>query len=174
MSWKLLKGDCNEILPTLELDSVNAIITDPPYGVGEYFTNYGVVDTSNRVKGKGFFRAAMEWDDAVPTKWLVLALPLLKEGGSVLWFSSWKHIDAVLKTMNDSGLSRKDIVVWDKINPMPRIKCRGYRYSHEFIVWATKGDGHYWGGRAVTKDILRCTLKDSTLLKNLCLSCVSW
>jgi len=31
---KLICGDCFEILPTLEVRSVDAVITDPPYGIG--------------------------------------------------------------------------------------------------------------------------------------------
>ena len=27
-------GDCLEVLPTLDADSVDAIVTDPPYGLG--------------------------------------------------------------------------------------------------------------------------------------------
>lgn len=33
MSYQLLHGDCLEILPTLAAGSVDAVITDPPYGV---------------------------------------------------------------------------------------------------------------------------------------------
>ena len=34
MSVQLYLGDCLEILPTLEAGSVDAVITDPPYGIG--------------------------------------------------------------------------------------------------------------------------------------------
>ena len=30
----LWHGDCLEILPTLEAGSVDAVVTDPPYGIG--------------------------------------------------------------------------------------------------------------------------------------------
>jgi len=33
MSYKLIHGDCLEVMPTLE--SVDAVITDPPYGINE-------------------------------------------------------------------------------------------------------------------------------------------
>lgn len=33
--YKLYHGDCLEILPTLEAGSIDAVITDPPYGINE-------------------------------------------------------------------------------------------------------------------------------------------
>ncbi len=46
----LYLGDCLEILPTLTLGKVDAVVTDPPYGVG-YAT----------------------WDDSAPKEWLPIA-----------------------------------------------------------------------------------------------------
>jgi len=34
MSVKLIQGDCREVLKTLETDSIDAVVTDPPYGIG--------------------------------------------------------------------------------------------------------------------------------------------
>ncbi len=33
--WQVITGDCLEILPTLAAGSVDAVITDPPYGMGK-------------------------------------------------------------------------------------------------------------------------------------------
>jgi site-specific DNA-methyltransferase (adenine-specific) len=33
MNYRLFEGDCLDILPTLEAGSIDAIVTDPPYGV---------------------------------------------------------------------------------------------------------------------------------------------
>lgn len=43
MTSQLILGDCLEILPTLSADSIDAIITDPPYGT-----------------------TACEWDSVIP------------------------------------------------------------------------------------------------------------
>ena len=35
MTIELHLGDCLEILPTLAADSVDAVVTDPPYGIAD-------------------------------------------------------------------------------------------------------------------------------------------
>lgn len=50
----LYLGDCLDILPTLETGSVDAVITDPPYGIG--------INKSNRLSvSRGF--GGQTWDD---------------------------------------------------------------------------------------------------------------
>lgn len=34
MTARLILGDCLDVLPTLDAGSVDACITDPPYGIG--------------------------------------------------------------------------------------------------------------------------------------------
>lgn len=34
MSWEILQGDCIERMAEMEEASVDAIVTDPPYGIG--------------------------------------------------------------------------------------------------------------------------------------------
>lgn len=41
---RLLLGDALEILPTLEAGSVDAVVTDPPYGIGYDGINHGCVN----------------------------------------------------------------------------------------------------------------------------------
>jgi len=46
MTVQLYHGDCLDILPTLEAGSVDAVVTDPPYGCGK-----------------------ADWDSTFPTRW---------------------------------------------------------------------------------------------------------
>lgn len=62
---RLILGDCRDILPTL--GKVDAVLTDPPYGIGE-----GVAKTKSRQRGKNSTALADQreyagtdgWDDA--------------------------------------------------------------------------------------------------------------
>ena len=56
----LYLGDCREVLPTL--DAVDAVITDPPFGVGNF------VQTTGQIRGRGSNRGkAVSWNDATPS-----------------------------------------------------------------------------------------------------------
>ena len=71
----LYLGDCMEVLPTL--DKVDAVITDPPYGIGETGNN-------SRQKAPGLSRLGtktrivdypkMDWDNAPPDAALIDAI----------------------------------------------------------------------------------------------------
>jgi DNA modification methylase len=57
-SVKLWLGDCLDVLPTLEAGSVDAAVTDPPYGIGERLVRGGGGGGWHRMVASG----ANEWD----------------------------------------------------------------------------------------------------------------
>lgn len=69
MEYKILNGDCLEMLDTLEENSIDSIITDPPYGLTSITKRFGG-GTSKEAKygqdgsfqrlSKGFM--GKEWD----------------------------------------------------------------------------------------------------------------
>lgn len=58
-------GDCREILPTL--GPIDAIVTDPPYGINA--AARGTVGTSKAAQVKDY--GASDWDKAPPPRWLI-------------------------------------------------------------------------------------------------------
>jgi DNA modification methylase len=85
----LYLGDCRDILPTLP--KVDAVITDPPYGV-EYQTGMG-----GKFKG-----VTILGDESVSVRDEVIAA---LDGVRGLWFGSWKM---------PKPHSTKQTLVWDK------------------------------------------------------------
>ena len=75
---ELYLGDCMDILPTL--GKVDAVITDPPYGIGE--------SGGDKKRNRGYERLVIHddlgWDDAIPEK-EVFELILSKSEISVIW-----------------------------------------------------------------------------------------
>ena len=91
----LYHGDCLEILPTL--DKVDAVVTDPPFGVGNF------VQCTGNKRGD-----AVTWNDKPPPQEL---FDLLREKSShrIIWGANF------FNCFEPNG----GAIIWDKSQPMP-------------------------------------------------------
>ena len=89
---KLHHGDCLEVMPTLDADSVDAIISDPPYGLS--------------FMGKA-------WDHGVPGEvfWRE-ALRVAKPGAHLLAFGGTRTFHRLTVAIEDAGWEIRDCVMW--------------------------------------------------------------
>ena len=85
-------GDCREILPKLPPNSVDSIVTDPPYGLG--------------FMGKA-------WDHSVPSSdvWRE-SLRVLKPGGHLLAFAGTRTQHRMACRIEDAGFEIRDMIAW--------------------------------------------------------------
>lgn len=127
--------------------SIDAIITDPPYGISHYG---GATKVGNRIVSSNF-DGDDGWDSADPAEfqdrlydWAEEWERILKPGGSVVAFTDRaliSHLWDVLKRVN---LRPKQIIVWVKVNPHPAGLARQNLISAtEFMVWAVKPGAEY-------------------------------
>lgn len=131
---ELIYGDCLEKLKTIPDESVDHIITDPPYGVSKK-NNFHTMGRSGIDFG--------EWDkDFDQTAWLDEAYRVLKKGGSLIIFNGWRNLGHIANSGESIGFITKDIIRWIKQNPMPRNRDRRYIVDFEFAIWMVK-DGKW-------------------------------
>jgi site-specific DNA-methyltransferase (adenine-specific) len=92
MRYTLHHGDCLDVLKTLADCSVDAIVTDPPYGLS--------------FMGK-------RWDYDVPTEavW-VECLRALKPGGHLLAFAGTRTQHRMAVRIEDAGFEIRDMIAW--------------------------------------------------------------
>ena len=112
---------------------VDAIITDPPYCVSRThqlgFSNMG---RSGMNYGK--------WDYNFDQKeWIKICAPLIKNGGSMIIFMDWKNMSYLVEELTEQGFEIKDLIRWEKKNPMPRNVNSRYVMDFEVALWAVKG-----------------------------------
>lgn len=89
---KLLRGDCLQVLKTLEAESVDSVVTDPPYGL--------------RFMGK-------KWDYDVPSVEIwQQCLRVLKPGGRLLAFAGTRTQHRMCVNIEDAGFEIRDIIAW--------------------------------------------------------------
>jgi len=95
----LLIGDCIEQMKTLEADSVDAIVTDPPYGLefmGKEWDGFGTP--------LGF----QTWSE----QWAREALRVLKPGGHLLAFGGTRMYHRLAAGIEDAGFEIRDTLMW--------------------------------------------------------------
>ncbi|HJG66171.1 MAG TPA: site-specific DNA-methyltransferase [Staphylococcus ureilyticus] len=126
----LLKGDCLELLKTLENESVDALITDPPYNIARdnNFTSMGRAGIDFGDWDKGFNLIS----------WLPIAIEKLKKGGNIIIFTSWKNTTPIIKELEKNNCEAKDMIRVEKSNPMPRNRDRRFVTDYEIAIWAVK------------------------------------
>ena len=131
----LLKGDCLELLKTLENESVDALITDPPYNIARdnNFTSMGRAGIDFGDWDKGFNLIS----------WLPIAIEKLKKGGNIIIFTSWKNTTPIIKELEKNNCEAKDMIRVEKSNPMPRNRDRRFVTDYEIAIWAVKKGGKW-------------------------------
>ena len=101
---RLLHGDCLKVLPTLPDNSIDSIITDPPYGLS--------AARNSGKKSKGGFMGK-KWDYDVPAVaiWQE-CLRVLKPGGHLLCFASTRTQHRMAINIEDAGFEVRDLISW--------------------------------------------------------------
>jgi len=105
-SWELLQADALEALPTLEANSVDAIVTDPPYGIGFRDEPW---DTPG---SNGSHRTGPASFEAWTTGWARECLRVLKPGGHVVAFGAPRTAHRLAAGIEDAGFELRDQLVW--------------------------------------------------------------
>lgn len=138
--FELYHGDCLHKMQELKNNglTVQHIITDPPYAISAENQFHTM---RNPRKGVDFG----EWDwHFDPAAWLEDAFPILDKHGSLIVFCSYKYISHICMKIEQLNGVVKDILVWQKANPMPRNIERRYVQDMEFAVWAVKSKQSKW------------------------------
>lgn len=120
--------DCLEYLKTLPDNSVDLVVTDPPYNVSQK-TNIKYGDL-NIVKNFG------EWDFGFDPEPILAELKrVLKPNGQIFIFCSTEQIPQYMAIFKQSWFFR-NLLVWYKTNPAPRLSKTNFVFANEYILYA--------------------------------------
>ncbi len=137
----IIHGDCLHTLKCMPEASVDAIVTDPPYGINFHSTFRK--DTSRHFPKIANDNAPYIW-------WLHDAARVLKKGGALLCFTRYDTEEAFRYAMRIAGFSPKTQVIWDKgVHSVG--DCLGdFGLRHENVIFAVKGRFRFPNGRPVS------------------------
>ncbi|AFM04516.1 DNA modification methylase [Bernardetia litoralis DSM 6794] len=105
-------------LEDIEDNSIDAIVTDPPYGIS-YQNNYWDKDLPSREVWENSFKK-------------------IKHGGFGLVFSSVRLMHRLMVDLEDSGFLIKDVLFWSYLNGMPKSRNVGLLIDKELGVESEK------------------------------------
>lgn len=127
---KIYLGDAEEILQTFPDNSIDLVVTSPPY------------DNLRKYNGTG-----KNWNEYTFKRiaaWLFLKL---KEGGVIVWnvndkTESGSETGTAFKQalfFMELGLNLNDTMIWKKTNPMPQVSQPRYSQDFEYMFVFSKG-----------------------------------
>lgn len=132
---KIHHSDCLEFMKNIPDNSIDLILTDPPYNISQ--KNMIFRDYRNGKRADINFDYG-EWDyDWNMIPFLEESKRVLKQYGQWLIFTSEQMFGDYRKWLSKNG-HFKQFIIWEKTNPLPQFRKCGYRQATEIIMWAYK------------------------------------
>ena len=128
---KLYLGDSVEILPKIDDQSIDCVISDPPYifSMGSSMRKFGY---------SGSWADLMNMSHWFAT-WYKEVNRVLKDNGSFWTFCNWKTFPLIQKALSDAKMGASSLIVWNKMIPGLGGK-KGLRPFYELIVLSPKNN----------------------------------
>lgn len=143
-SWQIIHGDCLSVMRGMARGSVDAVVTDPPYGARR--------PSQHRPPGQRF--AEIVGNDRVWDDWLPEAFRLVKDGGAAYVFVCWDKMHEWREACESVGFRVRSCIVWDKEIHGAGDPSTCWAPRHEMILFCAKGRHKLAGKRPI--DIIRC------------------
>lgn len=140
-NWRkcILRADSKEIIKKIPDHSIDFILTDPPYNLGQHST--GNIPLPGR---SAMNNDVAEWDmiDFNPEEWADEFIRILKPNGNLFIFTSYNQLGRWYNCL-DHRFDTSNFMIWHKTNPAPKIYKAGFLNSCEmiFTCWNKK---HTW------------------------------
>ena len=127
---KLYLGDCIDIMRDMADKSVDAVITDPPYGIN--YQSAWRIDKNSRFP-------TIAGDVSLDFVWLAEAYRITKDNGCIFCFCRWDTEREFQTAITDVGFDLQSQVIWDRgVHGLGDLK-RQFAPMHDNALFATKG-----------------------------------
>lgn len=143
------QGDCLKLMLNIRNDSIDCIITDPPYRItsrGNSGNSGGMFQKKEVNNGKVFQTNNLEIED-----WLPELYRVLKPQSHCYIMTNNKNITHYLNAINNSKFHFIKCLIWVKDN---KIMGQTYMSQFEFVIMCRKG-GHKRINDCGTSDVLQ-------------------
>lgn len=135
---KLLQGDCLELMKDIQDNSIDCIITDPPYKLNK--TTGSSTSSGMSEKWGGMLKAGDKNANMINTisfdSWLPELYRIASEQSHIYIFTNDKNLNDLISCALKNKFKLHNILIWKKNNITPN---RWYMKNCEFIIFLRKG-----------------------------------
>jgi DNA modification methylase len=144
---KVICGDCLEIMKFIPDESVDLVVTDPPYNIS--YENEIIRDGGKFGIAKNINLNFGEWDKnkIFPKNYVDDFVRILKNNGVLIMFYDRLYLGLIgLYLQNKHNFKVRHIGNWIKSNPTPQARKVKWQIGSEMFIVATKnnGSGHHF------------------------------
>jgi site-specific DNA-methyltransferase (adenine-specific) len=164
----LYHGSCLDVLPTLPMESIKLLLTDPPYGM-DFQSNRRVASPkAGKITGDADLDGALDLLAAM----LAAADPLMMPNCHLLIFTGWRYEPQFRTVIEEAGYDIAGSLVWVKENHSSG-DLGAFAPRHERIIHARRGNAKIYPREddvlihARSNDTEHPTEKPITLLRTL-------
>lgn len=139
--WKkcVICGDSKLVIQRIPDQSIDFILTDPPYNIGKHST--GNIPLPGRSPMNNDL-AEWDWKDFNPEEWVEEFIRILKPSGNLFIFTTYNQLGRWYDCL-DHRFDTTNFMVWHKTNPAPKIFKAGFLNSCE-MIYTCWNKGHTW------------------------------
>ena len=140
--YTLAPGDCVKKLKEINDNTIDLVLTDPPYNLGLFMkgrdTNLGALRENHFVASSWDNDEQQEWE-AHMSDFFRESARVLKKGASMVVFMAVIKVETLIKIAQANGFYYKTTGSWHKTNPMPRNMNLHFINSTESWVYFVYG-----------------------------------
>jgi len=140
-------GEAWEFLRSLPSESVDGLVTDPPYSSGGFTRGDRMSDPGKKYRSSGAAETTASFsgdnrDQRSYLRWCALWLTeahrAMVDGGRVVIATDWRQLPTTCDALQVAGFMWRGIVTWTKLGASRPQQGR-FRGDAEFFVWGSKG-----------------------------------
>ena len=131
--WHLAQADCIDVLRRMPDGCVDAVVTDPPYGISYRSSVARYKPIAN--------------DDRPFIWWLREAFRVTKEPGALLCFCRWDVQEAFKFAIDLAGWNIRSQIVWDRLRHGVGDTKATFAPRHDVVWFGTRGRFAFPSGR---------------------------
>jgi DNA modification methylase len=134
-------GDCRDVIKAMSDNSIDSVVTDPPYALVSIVKRFGKPDSAPSRDGDIYARSSAgfmgkQWDTgetAFATEFWAEVLRVLKPGGHVVSFGGTRTYHRLVVAIEDAGFEIRDQLAW--------VYGSGFPKSHDVSKGIDKAAG---------------------------------